>query len=219
MTQFEMTEKLAAKCNVTLEEAKDALENGNWNTLTATHLLEQAQFRRMQELNAINAGGAAMAVQAAPQEPEADALTESQTDTGAQAEAASATTAQAEAIDSDAKTAEQVEQAVHAKEKKRRGNQGLKNVGEHIRRLIACGNRNRFEIRKDGKSVMELPVTVLVLALVCAFWVCVPLLVIGLFTGCRYSFGGRELGRAGLNDALAKAADVAERMKQNAAKA
>ena len=173
----------------------------------------------MQELNAINAGGAAMAVQAAPEEPEANALDEAETDTGSQANAAFSTIAQAATIDNDAETAEQVEQAVRTKEKKRRGNQGLKNVGEHIRRLIACGNRNRFEIHKDDKLVMELPVTVMVLALVCAFWVCVPLLVIGLFTGCRYSFGGRELGRAGLNDALAKAADVADRVKQSAAKA
>ena len=55
MTEYEMTEQLAAKMNISLEEAKAALEAGNWNTLTATHLLEQEKFRRMQELNAVAA--------------------------------------------------------------------------------------------------------------------------------------------------------------------
>ena len=39
MTQYEMTENLSEKCDVTLEEAKTALEASDWNTLTATHLL------------------------------------------------------------------------------------------------------------------------------------------------------------------------------------
>lgn len=212
MTQYEMTEKLAAKCHVTLEEAKDALEAGNWNTLTATHLLEQEQFRRMQALNEIAANGMAMAVQVAPEETDT-------AEDAVEAEAQAATDAQAAADVSDAKAAEPIDKAARARDKKRRRNQALKSAGEHIRRLIACGNRNRFEVRKDGKSVLELPVTVLALALVCAFWVCVPLLVVGLFTGCRYSFGGRELGRAGINDALARAADAADRVKQSAAKA
>ena len=50
--------------------------------------------------------------------------------------------------------------------------------------------------------------TVLVLLLVFAFWVCVPLLVIGLFTGFRYSFSGPELGRENVNRAMDKAAEM-----------
>ena len=33
------------------------------------------------------------------------------------------------------------------------------------------------------------------LLLIFAFWVCVPLMIIGLFAGFRYSFSGAELGR------------------------
>ena len=44
-------------------------------------------------------------------------------------------------------------------------------------------------------------------------------LVIGLFMGCRYGFNGRELGREGINSALGKAADAAERVKRKAAEA
>ena len=82
-------------------------------------------------------------------------------------------------------------------------------MGEHIRRLVACGNRNRFEVRRGDELVMDLPVTVLAVALIFAFWVCLPLLVVGLFTGWRYSFSGAELGSERINGAMRKAAEVA----------
>ena len=46
------------------------------------------------------------------------------------------------------------------------------------------------------------------------FWVIVPLLVVGLFTGFRYRFSGDELGREGINRAMDKAADAAEKVKE-----
>ncbi len=83
-----------------------------------------------------------------------------------------------------------------------------------IRDLFNLGNRNRFEVRKDDKLLLEVPVTVLVLLLIFAFWVCIPLLVIGLFAGCRYSFSGAELGRDSVNNAMDKAAEAVERVKE-----
>jgi len=53
-----------------------------------------------------------------------------------------------------------------------------------------------------------------VLLLIFAFWVCIPLLVIGLFAGCRYSFSGAELGRESVNNAMDKAAEAVERVKE-----
>ena len=73
MTQYEMVEKLSEKCNVTLEKARDALEVSDWNMLTATHLLEQEKFSRMQALNEVSSTGAAAAVQFAPDEGEEEA--------------------------------------------------------------------------------------------------------------------------------------------------
>ena len=203
MTQYEMTENLSRKANVTLEEAKAALENGDWNMLTATHLLEQEKFRKMQELEAVAAGGEAMAVQIAP-EPQAEA----------------AEVAGAEAVET-AQTAEAVEGATAQTEKaqKRCHGEDLKKLGRAIARLVARGNRNRFEVRKGDEKVMDVPVTALVILMLCAFWVCLPLLVIGLFAGCRYRFSGQDLGREGLNGALAKAADAADRMKKTVAEA
>ena len=59
-----------------------------------------------------------------------------------------------------------------------------------------------------------MPVLVLVLLLLFAFWVCVPLLVIGLFAGFRYSFSGAELGRESVNSAMDKAAEAVEKVKE-----
>lgn len=198
MTQYEMTEKLSEKCNVSMAEARAALEEGDWNALTATHLLDQEKFRRMQALNEV--AGTAVAVQAAP-EASAEAASE------AASESATVQVAEAE-VKADRPAAKQ-----------RRRGKGLKNLGDHVRWLVAWGNRNRLVVRRNGETALELPVTVLAALMLFAFWVCVPLLVIGLFAGCRYSFSGRDLDRQNINGALERAADAADRVRQAAAKA
>lgn len=197
MTQYEMTENLARKCNVTLEEAKVALEAGDWNMLTAGQLLEEEKLRKMQELDEVASACAATAAQEAPEE--------------AAAEASIADKATAE---EPAEACEQAGDAECAKARKRDRGSGLRNLWEHVRKLVARGNRNRFEIRKGDALVLEMPVTVLVLALVCMFWLCLPLLVIGLFAGCRYSFSGVDMGRESINGALGKASAAAEQVKK-----
>lgn len=206
MTQYEMTEMISQKCDVTLEEARTALEAGGWNVLTATHLLEQEKFRRMQELNEVAASGEAMATMAAPEEE-------------GTVEGAAFEEAQVEFADEGQAATDSANESARGESGKRRDSRGLRNVGEHIRRLVACGNRNHFEVRKGNELVLDLPVTVMAIGLVCAFWVCVPLLVIGLFAGCKYSFNGKELGRDGINSVLAKASDAADRMRENTARA
>jgi hypothetical protein len=108
-------------------------------------------------------------------------------------------------------TAEEPNPDQEARERRRGVVEGL---GTMIRDLFNLGNRNRFEVRKDDKLLLEVPVTVLVLLLIFAFWVCIPLLVIGLFAGCRYSFSGAELGRESVNNAMDKAAEAVERVQE-----
>ena len=98
--------------------------------------------------------------------------------------------------------------------RKARHKGAVKGLGDLVRSAVSMGSRNRFEVRKDDALVLELPVLVLVLLLVCAFWVCIPLLVIGLFADYRYSFSGEELGRDSVNNAMDKAAEVAEKVKE-----
>ena len=90
----------------------------------------------------------------------------------------------------------------------------VEGLGGMIRDLFNLGNRNRFEVRRGDELLLEVPVTVLVLLLVFAFWVCIPLLVIGLFACCRYTFSGAELGRESVNSVMDKAAEAVEKVKE-----
>ena len=164
MTHYEMTERLAEKMNVSLEEAKAALEACDWEMLDAALKLEKEH------------GAASERAYSTRPEPE-----------------------------------EEKSRREQAKERRRGVVNGL---GDLIRSLFNMGNRNRFEVRKGDEVTLELPVTVLVLLLIFAFWVCIPLLVIGLFMGYRYAFSGDELGRESVNKAMDKAAEVAEKVKE-----
>ena len=203
MTQYEMTENLSEKCNVTMAEAKTALEEGNWNMLTAAQALEVEKLRRLQELEEV----ASSCGTAAADEPANAQAATANANEPANAQAATAVTDEPAANDADV-------QPDAGKQNRSRGN-----LGRHLRRLAAFGNRNRFVVRRGESTITELPVTVLALLLVCAFHVCLPLLVIGLFAGCRYSFRGRELGRERINGALAKAAGAADRIRKTVAQA
>ena len=164
MTHYEMTERLAEKMNVSLEEAKAALEACDWEMLDAALKLEKEH------------GAASERAYSTRPEPE-----------------------------------EEKSRREQAKERRRGVVNGL---GDLIRSLFNMGNRNRFEVRKGDEVTLELPVTVLVLLLIFAFWVCIPLLVIGLFAGSRYSFSGAGLGRESVNHAMDKAAEAVEKVKE-----
>ena len=82
-------------------------------------------------------------------------------------------------------------------------------------KIIAKGNTYMFEVKRHGETVLPIPVTVMVLLLLFAFWAVIPLLVIGLFFGCRYYFSGPDLEKTGVNKVLDAAADAAEGIKKD----
>ena len=54
---------------------------------------------------------------------------------------------------------------------------------------------NQFEVWRGGERMTSLPVLILILLVVLAYWISLPLLVIGLLFGCRYRFSGPDLDR------------------------
>ena len=68
---------------------------------------------------------------------------------------------------------------------------------------------NELEIWRRDQPVTALPVLSLILLLVFAFWVTVPLLILGLFLGFRYRFSGPDLERDSINDVMGSVADGA----------
>ena len=80
-------------------------------------------------------------------------------------------------------------------------------------KIIHKGNTNFFEVWRENKKILTVPVTVLILLLIFAFWVTLPLMVIGLFMSCRYSFQGGSVGTVNVNDVMGSAADAATTLK------
>lgn len=103
--------------------------------------------------------------------------------------------------------------------KNEQGNTAFKeNVNRFFRwvgGIIHKGNMNALVVEKSGEQVIKLPVTALVILLLCAFWIVVPLLVLGLFFSFRYYFSGPDLGSNSVNDALQSASNAAEEIKND----
>lgn len=71
----------------------------------------------------------------------------------------------------------------------------LRRVLRIVLHLLWVGNRNRFEIWKNGSLLLSLPATVCVLLAVPFFGAAVPCLILGLFGGCSYRFYGPDFGQ------------------------
>ena len=82
-------------------------------------------------------------------------------------------------------------------------------------KMFTKGNTHLFEVYRKGDLMMAVPVTVLVILLLLAFWVIVPLIVVGLFLGCRYAFNGPDIEKATVNKMMDAAADAAESLKKD----
>ncbi len=68
---------------------------------------------------------------------------------------------------------------------------------------------NEVEIWWRERPVTAMPVLILIVLLMLAFWAVVPLAVLGLFCGVRFRFSGPDLERDDLNNAMGTVADTA----------
>ncbi len=84
-----------------------------------------------------------------------------------------------------------------------------------LRMMIGKGNRNHFEVSRDGEKVIAIPVTILAIFLCFAFWVVIPVTIVGLFFGFRYEFNGPDLGKENVNRAMNSVANAAENIKKD----
>jgi len=91
----------------------------------------------------------------------------------------------------------------------------LKRFGRFCMMLLRKGNNNFLEAEKDGEKKFSCPVTIVLLFVIFFFWVTMPLFVISLFFGFRYSFRGAELGRDSVNQVMDNASNAVDEMKQS----
>ena len=91
-------------------------------------------------------------------------------------------------------------------EEKGRSPKGRPNLFRRVRYLLLD---NELEIWRKDRPVTALPVLILILLVVAAFWITVPAMVLGLFLGFRYRFSGPDLEREGINQVMDNVADTA----------
>ena len=83
--------------------------------------------------------------------------------------------------------------------------------GKVLKKSVA----STFIVERRGQTMINVPVLVLVIALILAFWVVLPLLVVGLFCECRYHFEGIGDINVNLNSACDKVADSVDNLKSD----
>ncbi|NLX83833.1 MAG: ubiquitin [Clostridiales bacterium] len=87
-------------------------------------------------------------------------------------------------------------------------------VFSYIAELITKANGIHMDVSKKGRVAISIPLTVLILLLIFMFWWVLPILVLGLFLGFRYSFRGHQVTDT-VNKAMDKVAQTAEQIKSN----
>lgn len=93
-----------------------------------------------------------------------------------------------------------------------------RNMGKFFRWMgdvLHKGNVNALVVEKNGTSIMRMPITVLVILLIFAFWFVIPILVVGLFFDFRYFFNGPDIKSNKVNDAMGSVANAAEEIKND----
>ena len=71
----------------------------------------------------------------------------------------------------------------------------------------------KFKIRKNDEEKFSMPLLVLIV-LMFAFWITIPLLIIGMFCGYKYRFEGMENVSVNLNDLSDRASLEIEALKR-----
>lgn len=168
MENFEKVEKLRERANVTYEEAKEALENSNWDILDAMIYLEKQGKT--------------------PSPEQSSYSTQNQ------------------------KTSVEYEKEA---EEKSSFKDTMKRFGQWCLKILEKGNTNSFCVEKGGKEIFRVPVTLLVVLLLFAFWIVLPLLIVGLFFNMRYHFVGPDMHAVDfdINKAMDGVAQTAENIK------
>ncbi len=167
MERYEMAELLSKKAGVSLEEARQALAENEWDLLDAMVALERRGRAAVETVTVDTAGE--------------NAYTEPQ----------------------------QVKNTV---KKESFFTNGFAEIWHYIRRLWRLSLDTNFTVTRRNEQLFGVPVLVLLILLLCCFWVVLPLLVIGLFVGCKYRFVGKK-GAEAANRAMEKLDDVVENIK------
>ena len=78
--------------------------------------------------------------------------------------------------------------------------------------LLRHSMSNHMEIWRRGEQLTSLPVLILIILVIAAFWIVIPVLLVGLFFGFQYRLAGPDLNRETIQAAMRRAADTVHDM-------
>ena len=76
-------------------------------------------------------------------------------------------------------------------------------------------NEIKFRVTKNEEKLGEVPLLILILLIVCCFWITIPLLIIGLFFNFKYSFSGVNEVTVDINKMCDKATEACTNIKND----
>ncbi len=218
MKSYEMVETLSEKTNVSLAEAKDALEKSNWDMLDAAIYIEKNKANR-------NSSG--------PQMPNNGfAGSHLHEDKGQYSNPGYTHF-------SGAPNGQPFPNGQppfgrppfnppfggpngHVPPYDPHFNRPPVSVGEMLGRLFGkmeiLVNKaffDSFVVSKNGRRIFQIPLLVFLIALLCGVFPVAFLLVIGIMCGFQYSFEGRSVGKEPLNHFFNNAKNAADKMKND----
>lgn len=89
-----------------------------------------------------------------------------------------------------------------------------------IQDLLRRGLQDSLEVWRREELMVSIPLLISILLLILAFWICLPLLVLGLLLGCRYRLAGPDFDDSPAGETVNRAArtvgDTVEKMKDEA---
>lgn len=106
----------------------------------------------------------------------------------------------------------QAQQEYHENSKKRKGREAWNSFRSGARGVLNEGWRLTFIAERNGEQVVSIPLLLVIIGLFvwgASLW----LLIVGLFFGFRYRIEGAEPMTFDVNDAMNKAADTAQNIK------
>nr|MCR5406556.1 UBA/TS-N domain protein [Lachnospiraceae bacterium] len=77
---------------------------------------------------------------------------------------------------------------------------------------LKCRN-NKFTVERREERIISIPVWVLLLAIIFAFWTVGVIMIVGLFFDCRYAIVGPD-DLSAINNVMDKAGDVVDKVKE-----
>ena len=219
MENFDKLQQLVAKTGVGYEDAKAALESNNWDMIDAIIWLEQ-QGKVSAQTASFRSGERAAHDGAAEDATKVDA--EVVNDREAEQKRPDGFGQQTKGYNTrDARQGSGVgngnygyrgPNADREDRAQRRGEfkEKARNVWAKIKG-VAVNNRMLL-IGRDGGVIIDLPIFVPVLALICFFWGTLLVSLVAMVFGCRFHFEGQDLGRTNINSTMDRAGDTARRM-------